>query len=552
MAGKEDIAIVFSSALKDIIKYDKDENVIWEETRIVNYLLDYAPSYIREIKHISEAFKVGAIQHIHEAVCDYDKAKICLKHAFRALDAADFKQNAVCTVIESYVLLFPQLLKAYREAGQWYLQTSKGGGIDSYRAKIHFALSSKDWGEVIENCKKAIEVQPSDSELYVAYLMAKFCISDESQFINLTTELFSEELYKKAYFYADEDRKKQLSTYANAVHEKIELAERRRIEKQQAEAELRRQEEIRQAQERARIAAEEEEKRRQQMIQENNRKHEKFFSVFPNQISSPHKYHFAMSEGHQVFISKDNIVRAEGKEFKDGQLRVEKWRGISQVAVGRYHTVGLKDFSGFYSADGKTCYGGGTVVTCGNNKNGQREVVKWKNIWGIACGDNFTVAFDNDGKVYVAGKSFKRIDCYKQWPKICKLFSGPDYFVGIDNNGIPHLASLRSDAPNLANISDVIWVACAAEHIVFLKKDGSVMAVGYNNMGQCNVADWKYIVSIAAGNGFTIACDIDGKEYFAGKKPLKYQKGKMGDLNHPYNEVYASHDNALFVVGEEC
>jgi alpha-tubulin suppressor-like RCC1 family protein len=43
-------------------------------------------------------------------------------------------------------------------------------------------------------------------------------------------------------------------------------------------------------------------------------------------------------------------------------------------------------------------------------------------------------------------------------------------------------------------------IATGPRHSVALKSDGTVMAVGDNKYGQCNVSDWRKIVSVAAGN----------------------------------------------------
>lgn len=43
-------------------------------------------------------------------------------------------------------------------------------------------------------------------------------------------------------------------------------------------------------------------------------------------------------------------------------------------------------------------------------------------------------------------------------------------------------------------------IAAGCRHSVGLKFDGTVMAVGDNKHGQCNVSDWCNIVAVAAGN----------------------------------------------------
>ena len=38
--------------------------------------------------------------------------------------------------------------------------------------------------------------------------------------------------------------------------------------------------------------------------------------------------------------------------------------------------------------------------------------------------------------------------------------------------------------------TDIVQVAAGAYHTVGLKADGTVVAVGWNNYGQCNVTGW--------------------------------------------------------------
>lgn len=43
-----------------------------------------------------------------------------------------------------------------------------------------------------------------------------------------------------------------------------------------------------------------------------------------------------------------------------------------------------------------------------------------------------------------------------------------------------------------------------------MKSDGTVIAVGDNENGQCNVSDWTDIVSVSAGYYHTIGLKSDG------------------------------------------
>ena len=53
-------------------------------------------------------------------------------------------------------------------------------------------------------------------------------------------------------------------------------------------------------------------------------------------------------------------------------------------------------------------------------------------------------------------------------------------------------------------------VAAGYRHTVGLKRDGSVVARGYNKYGQCDVSGWTDIVAVAAGNYHTVGLKRDG------------------------------------------
>ena len=53
-------------------------------------------------------------------------------------------------------------------------------------------------------------------------------------------------------------------------------------------------------------------------------------------------------------------------------------------------------------------------------------------------------------------------------------------------------------------------LAAGESHTVALKKDGTVVATGFNSDGQCNVSKWKDIVAIFAEHNHTIGLKSDG------------------------------------------
>jgi hypothetical protein len=89
-----------------------------------------------------------------------------------------------------------------------------------------------------------------------------------------------------------------------------------------------------------------------------------------------------------VGLKADGSVVAVGRNTA-GQLNVESWMDIIQVAAGGYHTVGLK-------ADG-------SVVAVGRNTAGQLNGGSWSDIIQVAAGGYHTVGLKADGSVVAVG-----------------------------------------------------------------------------------------------------------------------------------------------------
>jgi alpha-tubulin suppressor-like RCC1 family protein len=59
-------------------------------------------------------------------------------------------------------------------------------------------------------------------------------------------------------------------------------------------------------------------------------------------------------------------------------------------------------------------------------------------------------------------------------------------------------------------------VAAGGTHTVALESDGTVVAVGLNNYGQCSVGNWTDIVQVAAALACTVGLKSDGTVVAAG------------------------------------
>jgi len=80
---------------------------------------------------------------------------------------------------------------------------------------------------------------------------------------------------------------------------------------------------------------------------------------------------------------------------------------------------------------------------------------------------------------------------------------------------------------NVGNWTDIIQVDGGYEHTVGLKSDGTVVAIGYNEYGQCNVGNWTDIMQVVAGRRHTVGLESDGTVVAAGSN--EYGQCNVGD-----------------------
>ncbi len=207
---------------------------------------------------------------------------------------------------------------------------------------------------------------------------------------------------------------------------------------------------------------------------------------------------------HTVGVKSNGTVVAtefisDGYTDYYGQCEVDNWNDIVQVACGFEHTVGLKS--------------DGTVIAVGNNDNGQCNVSNWSNIKYIFATEEYTLGVKEDGTVLLTGGSnypgYDSTDKYNEvvsWTNIVKVSAGFGY----------------------------------GDNCIFgLKEDGTVVAVGTNEHGQCNVSDWTGIVDISAGEFMCLGLKSDGSILLSGAEfgNADYMKEKKETIANEWTNV---------------
>lgn len=211
-------------------------------------------------------------------------------------------------------------------------------------------------------------------------------------------------------------------------------------------------------------------------------------------------------------VTEDGRVLFSGEQFADAG-KLSEWTNIVSVSASSEFLAGLKE--------------DGTVVIAKRRShyNYRIDVSEWKDIVDISVGEQYVVGLRGDGTLTAQG-----IDGYGEtdiddWRDIVQIDTGWQHTVGLDKNGDIHIAGMYASEletkieDNPEEWTDIVSIATGGSsnsrtqgrgHIVGLRRDGTVVAVGDNTYGQCNVSTWTDIVAISAGDFHTVGLKADG------------------------------------------
>jgi uncharacterized repeat protein (TIGR02543 family) len=100
----------------------------------------------------------------------------------------------------------------------------------------------------------------------------------------------------------------------------------------------------------------------------------------------------------------------------------------------------------------------------------------------------------------------------------CTIAAGGRHTVGIRPDGTVVATGNNDDGQcNVAGWTDIVHVAAGFSHTVGLEEGGTVVATGNNDDGQCNVAGWTDISMVVAGDWHTVGLKNDGSVVATGK-----------------------------------
>lgn len=109
------------------------------------------------------------------------------------------------------------------------------------------------------------------------------------------------------------------------------------------------------------------------------------------------------------------------------------------------------------------------------------------------------------------------------------VLSNNEFFGLTEDGHVVFGGNVVSDSSNseyvdlnlIKELVDIRAIDAGINHLVALRSDGTVVALGNNSRGQCNVGEWKDIVRVEAFGNTTIGYASDGRVYYTGYNCLE-------------------------------
>ena len=103
-------------------------------------------------------------------------------------------------------------------------------------------------------------------------------------------------------------------------------------------------------------------------------------------------------------------------------------------------------------------------------------------------------------------------------PALHRIAAGYEHTVGLRLDGtVVATGSNEFGQCNVSGWTDIVAIAAGKHHTVGLRADGTLVATGKNDKGQCNVSREMHVTTIAAGSSYTVCLREDGTVDIAGE-----------------------------------
>ena len=420
-------------------------------------------------------------------------------------------------------------------------------------------LEDGDWSSANDYCEKVLDLDPENAQAYMGKLMAELKKHKREYLGNGTDRIDSYNNYKKAIRFADNTLKAELEGYSNEIKERIENNRKEKIYSSAKHIFTYSEEpnDLLQAnKDFASIGNYKDSKTlatkcldkiydKAKKLMDNATSASEYslsadiFKLIPNHRDSAELTQKCIDEANRLITEKkDNTLKsAEELIRKDTKADLEN-------ALDK-----LKTIQGWKNANELTEQCNKRIEEI-NAEEARKELEaeealkkKGRKDSAIACGlvailiagtvlvTQLAVPnakYNNAEELYNKQDYLGALSNYMQvgnYKDSKEKYNALSYHLGIRNSisaGQCHTVALKSDGTviavgsnkylqcNVDDWKDIISISAEVSHTVGLKLDGTVMAVGDNDYGRCDVDGWKDIVAVSTGTNHTVGLKSDG------------------------------------------
>lgn len=175
---------------------------------------------------------------------------------------------------------------------------------------------------------------------------------------------------------------------------------------------------------------------------------------------------------HTLALHQDGTVTSLGRNEYGECNGVDAWRGICGISIGAVHSIG-------WNANGK-------ILAAGNDPF-LGQLAKWRSLRTITSGTWHALGLKTDGTALAAGRNTEKQCEISHWHSLVQLVGGKYYTAGLHADGTVSIATTIDRYPPAESWTDITILTSGETHLVGLRRDGSLVAIGVNDDGQCNV-----------------------------------------------------------------
>lgn len=403
--------------------------------------------------------------------------------------------------------------------------------LDSLIERAFMFLEDEEWDRADEYCEKVLDIDPKCAKAYLGKMMKNFHISALEQLATYEFPLENSPFYEKVLKYADNDLAEKIKEYNKTIICKPKYKEAKELlcsnyrpisSLKEAIELLESIGDFKDSFELLEHAKKKLEKLIDDKKSSTNETFEKIAEIgnIQNYVSNVFCYPVALREDGTVLTvdesdseeiatikNWDNLVKIIGDMHyaiglhSDGSvialgdideefLKVDGWTDIVDIVSSGCHTVGLKS--------------DGTVVAVGDNDDSQCNVSDWKDVIEIGVDISTTYGLKEDGTVLCTG-DYNEFEDFDDIISISK----PEANFVLHEDGIV-FGTLTASEGEENEWVDIVAISSNRSHVVGLKSDGTVVAAGRNEYGECDVSDWSNIICVYASEFSTYGIKEDG------------------------------------------